>query len=560
MLGLLKPYRGLVGLLLALSVLSNATGLLLPRLIGTGINRYEATGALPPAVFEQFLVAVVAIAILATAQTVVEVLTSERVARDLRQRLADRLSRQSYTFVVERDPAQLLTNLTSDIDSIKFFVSQAISGILSSGVILVGASLLLLSLEWRLGLVIIAIIPLIGIVFGWIFSKVRQLFREGREVVDRLNRVIGQSIIGAGLIRVLAATGAEKEKFAEVNRQARDLGLSVLRHFASMIPVVVFLSNLGTFAILTLGGRFVVADEMSLGTIAAFTTYLGLLIFPVIMLGFMGNLIAQAQASYGRVVEVLEAADPEPTGTITAGLKGLTEVKAVHLSYGEKEVLKGVSLKLEPGTRNAVVGPTAAGKSQLVNLLSGLLEPSQGQVVYDGQYAPRQLRHQVSVVFQESSLFAASLRENICFYPNTTAESYELAVRTAELHDFLEGLPQGDATPVSERGSSLSGGQKQRVMLARALAKAPDVLLLDDFTARLDPTTEASVLANLRRNYPGLTLLTVTQRIAPIVDYDQIFLMMEGEILARGTHQQLLATSPEYLQIYESQKSTHALE
>jgi ATP-binding cassette subfamily B protein len=490
----------------------------------------------------------------------VEVFTSEQVAADLRERLSHKLSRQNYTFIVESDPSRLLTNLTSDVDAIKFFVSQAIAGIVSSVVVLVGASILLISLNARLGLAVLGILPLIALVFGLVISRIRTLFRAGREIVDRLNRVVGESIVGAALIRVLHKGEAEKEKFAEINRKARDLGLKILKHFAAMIPVVSFLASFGTVIILTLGGKFVLEDSMTLGTLAAFNSYLGMLIFPVIVLGFMGNLIAQAQASYGRVRKVLDAPSPPRTGEVKEPLQGLVEVNDVHFGYGEKEVLKGVSMRLEPGSRNAVVGPTAAGKSQLVNLLCGLLEPDEGTVLYDGRFAPSELRHQVSVVFQESSLFQGSLRDNIAFYPEVTPEGWARAVSTAELQDFLASLPKGEDTSVSERGTSLSGGQKQRVMLARALAMEPDVLILDDFTARLDAATEAEVLANLQKNYPRLTLLAVTQRIAPVEDYDQIFLMMEGELLAFGTHSDLLCSCPEYRQIYDSQRSTHEYE
>ncbi len=558
MLKLLKPYRSLIAVIMVFSVLTNSASLLLPKLIGEAISSFSQQVPISSQLLVQFFLAVLVVAIAAVSQSVVEVFTSERVARDLRQRLAERLSHQSYGFVLERDPSRLLTHLTSDVDAIKFFVSQVIAGIVSSLVVLCGASIFLLSLNWRLGLAVLLILPVIGVIFSVVLVRVRVLFKQGREVIDRLNAVIGENIAGAALVRVLNFAEVEKQRFEEINSKARDLGLTILRNFAAMIPAVTFLSSLGTLIILVFGGHLVLNEEMDLGTLAAFNSYLALLIFPVLVLGFMGNLVAQAQASYGRVVKLLEAPDPPSVEIVNAALTGAVVVDRVSLDFGEKSVLKEVSFRLEPGTRTAVVGPTAAGKSQLINLLSGLLEPTSGQILFDGEYEPGQLGHQVSAVFQESILFQGSLRDNVSFYPETTDSGFRKAVETAELKDFVDSLPRGLETHVSERGATLSGGQKQRVMLARALAKEPDVLFLDDFTARLDSDTEERILANLRTNYPDLTLLTVTQRIASVVDYEQIILLMQGEVLAVGTHQELLEISSEYRQIHGSQESVHA--
>jgi ATP-binding cassette subfamily B protein len=211
-----------------------------------------------------------------------------------------------------------------------------------------------------------------------------------------------------------------------------------------------------------------------------------------------------------------------------------------------------------------VIGPTAAGKTQLLYLLTGLLAPTSGSVEYDGrgidEYDKTTLHQQVGFVFQDATIFNLTLRENIGFSTTVTDADLEKAIVTAELKEFVDSLPQKLETVVSERGASLSGGQKQRIMLARALALNPRVLLLDDFTARVDTATERKILENVERNYPGITLLSVTQKIAPVEDYDQIVLLMEGEVIASGTHPQLLATCPEYVQIYDSQRSTRHYE
>ncbi len=203
-------------------------------------------------------------------------------------------------------------------------------------------------------------------------------------------------------------------------------------------------------------------------------------------------------------------------------------------------MLKDVSFDARAGSRTAVIGPTAAGKTQLLYLLTGLIEATAGSVEYDGRpiadYDPESLHAQIGFVFQDSVIFNLSLRENIAFSRDVTDADLAKAIATAELDDFIRALPSGLDTVVSERGSSLSGGQKQRVMLARALALSPRVLLLDDFTARVDTTTARKILENVHQNYPGITLLSVTQQIEPVADYDQIILLMEGEILASGTH------------------------
>jgi ATP-binding cassette subfamily B protein len=226
--------------------------------------------------------------------------------------------------------------------------------------------------------------------------------------------------------------------------------------------------------------------------------------------------------------------------------------------------LKDVSFSVKAGSKTAIIGPTAAGKTQLLYLLTGLLEPTSGEIFFDGinvdKYNKESLHGQVGFVFQDSVMFNLTLRENIAF-SNTVKDTYiEKAIDTAELKDYIETLPLKLDTVVSERGSSLSGGQKQRIMLARALALNPKILLLDDFTSRVDANTEKNILSNIEKNYPELTLISVTQKISSIEHYDQIVLLMEGELLAKGTHKQLMKTSPEYVQIFDSQRSTNELE
>jgi ATP-binding cassette subfamily B protein len=278
----------------------------------------------------------------------------------------------------------------------------------------------------------------------------------------------------------------------------------------------------------------------------------------------MSNVMAQASASYMRISMVLNAPDKKEAGTLVAQLKGDIAVRDVSVSLGGKDVLKHVSFGAAGGTRTAVIGPTAAGKTQLLYLLTGLLRPASGTVQFDGmnidEYDKRSLHLQVGFVFQDSIMFNLTLRENIAFSKTVRDEDLERAITTAELKDFIESLPEKLDTMVSERGTSLSGGQKQRIMLARALALNPKILLLDDFTARVDANTERKILANVHRNYPGITLLSVTQKVASVEDYDQIILLMEGEVLATGTHGELMKTSPEYVQIYDSQRSTSHFE
>ena len=241
-------------------------------------------------------------------------------------------------------------------------------------------------------------------------------------------------------------------------------------------------------------------------------------------------------------------------------LKGNIQLQNINVDYNNKPVLKDISLSIDCGIRTAIIGPTAAGKTQLLYLLTGLTKPDSGIIKIDDKniedYKKESFHKQVGIVFQDSILFNLSLRENIAFNNNVTDEFLEKAVDTAELKDFIDSLPEKLDTIVSERGTSLSGGQKQRIMLARALALNPRILLLDDFTARVDYQTEQKIISNVMNNYKGITLVSITQKIAPVENFDQIILIMEGEIIAAGRHNDLLEKSPEYIQIYNSQRST----
>jgi ATP-binding cassette subfamily B protein len=562
--GVLGPYKGIVFILILMALAGSAVNLLIPKIIARAIDSFSANSFDLRGVVTEFLAAASGIFVFTLVQGVIQTFTSERVARDLRTKVADKISRQSYAYILKSDPARFLTNLTSDMDSVKMFVSQAFVTIISSLFVIIGASVLLISINWKLALAVLVIVPVIAVAFFIVFRKVRVIFRKSREVIDALNRIINESILGAALIRVLNSQQPEGMKFLEKNLESRDLGISIVKLFSVLIPLVMFVSNLAVVAILALGGHYVVAGTLTLGNFAAFNSYLVMLIFPIIMIGFMSNIIASATASYTRIKQVLDGPPPKEPGSIQTDIRGNILLENLSLSYGDKPVLKNISFSIPEGSNTAIIGPTAAGKSQLLYLLSNLITPDGGRIEIDGisigQYSREVFHKQLGFVFQDSVLFNISLRENIAFNEGVSEQSLEKAFKTAELTEFIESLPAKLDTVVSERGTSLSGGQKQRIMLARALALNPKILLLDDFTSRVDRNTENRILCNIRNNYPGMTLVSVTQKIAPVRHFDKIILLMEGEVIASGTHKDLLENSPEYIQIYSSQKTTNHYE
>ena len=564
LISLLRPYKWFIVLLILLTIISNGLNLVIPKIIAHAIDSFTLGSFSFKTITIEFISVTVSVFVFSYLQSIVQTYTAELVAKNLRSQLVAKISVQEHTYIQKVTPSKLLTNLTSDIDAVKSFVAQAISSIISSAFLIIGACVLLIMIDWKLAIPVLMVLPIIGVAFYFLMTKVRKLFKRAQEAIDWLNKVINESILGSALIRLLNSNHYEYEKFLKANTEAKDVSLSILRVFASIIPVISFAANLSVLIILALGGKFVINGTLSLGNFMAFNSYLAILIFPIIVIGFMSTVIAQAAASYKRVCEVLLVENIKEKGKLTDKLKGEVAIKNVSVEYSGKSVLKDISFTAKPGSRTAIIGPTAAGKTQLLYLLTGLTESTKGTVEYDqhniSDFDKVTFHEQVGLVFQDSIIFNLSVRENIAFNYKVNNANIEKAIDTAELREFIDALPDKMDTIISERGTSLSGGQKQRIMLARALALDPKILLLDDFTARVDTSTEKKILQNVRENYPGITLISVTQKIEPIEDYDQIILLMEGEILAEGTHAFLLQHSPEYIQIYNSQRSTNQYE
>ena len=399
----LGDYKGIVIVLIIMALAGSSINLLVPKIIAGAIDSFSAGSFKTRTVITEFLAAASGIFIFTFFQSVIQTLTAERVAKDFRNKLADRISRQSYSFISKANPAKLLTNMTSDMDSVKMFVSQAFVNIISSLFVITGASILLLMINWRLALAVLLIVPIIATAFYIVFRKVRVIFRRSREVIDALNKIINESILGSALIRVLNSQQPESQKFLEKNIESRDIGLSIVRLFSVLIPIIMFVANLAVVTILAIGGHFVVVGTLTLGNFAAFNSYLIMLIFPVMMIGFMSNIIASATASYGRIKQVLDEPPPVETGTISTDIRGEIQLKNVFLSYGEKPVLINISFSVAAGSKTAIIGPTAAGKSQLLYLLANLIPADSGTLELDGipieKYSREVFHKQLGFVF-----------------------------------------------------------------------------------------------------------------------------------------------------------------
>lgn len=553
-------YKFFIAVLLFFTFANNATALIVPRLASMAIDGYTA-GTFDAGTFIPLFVGIAtAILIFALIQTYLSMYVAERIAKDLRTNLMDSVSRQSFTFINTITPQRLLTNVTSDVGVIKNFISQGIVMTFTAIILLFGSAFMLLNMNASLALPVLAMLPIMILVFFFIFSKINKYFEIGQKNIDKLNLIISETIIGSALVRVLHSNRTEQDKFHEINDYSRTIGKKILTLFAALIPVITFISSLIIVIILWQGGLQVINGTMSYGELVAFYSYVGTLVMPIYILGFTSGTLFRAFPSYDRIKEVTNAEVEENTGTITKDIRGDIELSKVDLLIEEKEILKNINIKIKAGTKTAVIGPTGSGKTQIFNLVTGLLNPSKGEIKIDGEstanYDIDALFKQIGLVFQDSIIFNTTILDNLTFGEKFDEEQINKAIETSELDDFIKTLPEGLNTRISERGSNLSGGQKQRLTLARALILNPKILLLDDFTARVDKKTETEILDNLEKNYADTTLIMVTQKIEPVKDFDQIILLMEGEVLASGTHEELLKTSIEYKLIYDSQKTT----
>jgi ATP-binding cassette subfamily B protein len=566
MIKLFKQYKGWLGLLLLFSVVANGLSLFVPKQVSKYIDLYQslAKQGLPfSASHAAWVIGSIAVIVLVTTivQFVVSTFLAEKVAYDLRNQLVARIKKQSYSYVSDTTSSKLLTNLTSDVDAIKGIASQGLVGVFSALLTFFGVIVLLLILNWKLALLTFTIIPFLVLTFAMVFGKLGALFKSGQENLEKINKVINESIIGAPLVRVLNAGASEISKFGTVNASAKAIGLKILGNFALLIPIITLLANFSTLIILWFGGRSVIFGTLSLGQLSAFFAYSAMFIWPIFVLGFSGTMFSRAAVAYKRIEGVLDAPVTEETGKHVAMVKGDVEFRNISLEFGSRSILKDVSFSIKAKTRNAIVGPTAAGKTQLFYLLAGLIKQTSGEVLVDGmplsEWDHESYLGQIGLVFQDSIVFNTTLRENVDFRLTGDEEAVRKALRTAELGDLLETLPKGLDSLLNERGTNLSGGQKQRLMLARALALNPKILLLDDFTARVDMQTEQAIIQNIRNEYPDLTLISITQKIDPIKEYDQVIVLMEGEVIDQGTHEELIRDSVEYRQIYQSQQKAH---
>jgi ATP-binding cassette, subfamily B, bacterial len=555
-----KPYLGIFTFSLIIILFANGLNLVLPKLIGNYIDIYQQNQAL--LTNQSYLLLgllVLGIFVLATVQTVMTIYLSEKIARDLRNKMINKISKSSFSFVNNIGASELITTFGSDVNNVKSIASQGLVYFLTAIILLIGSCIMLLITNWFLALIAISILPIVIVLFGFIFGRISPLFKKSQLNLSQINQVVNESIFGSSLVRVLNSQKWEEEKFKKVNGTARDISLEIVTLFSLLIPCINLVSNLAVVVILYVGGRQIVDSSLTLGQFTSFITYFNLLITPIFILGFTSQSFSRGFVSYARIEKVLDAPDEAENGNHKAEIKGNIAVKDIDLDMGGRMVLQKINFEIKPGTRTAILGPTGAGKSQLFNLLIGLSQPTSGEVMIDGvalsDWDRDNLLSQIGLVFQDSLVFRGSIRENIVFSNLVSQENLNNAVYTSKLDEFVDALENGLETNISERGSTLSGGQKQRLMLARSLALRPKILLLDDFTARVDNQTEQEIWQRLKQNYPQITLVSITQKIDAVKDFDQIIVLMEGELVGVGTHEQLLKTNPEYQQIYSSQQT-----
>jgi len=489
---------------------------------------------------------------------------SLKTSYDIRNALYDRLQRLSFAYHDQSQTGQLMSRATADVEAIRMFFGRGLLGVVQTFILFVGISYLLVSMDWKLALLTLAFLPIVGFRAVIVSRRLRPIWLKIQQLMAVLGTILEENLIGIRIVKAFSQQKEENRKFSEQATLLYDEHIDATRHMAFNMPFMVFLISLPTALTLWYGGHQVVDGNLTIGGLTRFILYLGMMAMPVRRLGFMANLFSRTTSAGQRILEILDtesAVQEKPDAVELNNPKGQVSFKNVSFSYDSMApVLKNINFSVQPGKLVALIGSLGSGKSTIAHLIPRFYDISSGSISIDGvdirDVTMTSLRKNVGIVQQDIFLFSATIRDNIAYGAvNADIGQIVAAAKAAQLHDFIQNLPDGYDTWVGERGITLSGGEKQRLAIARTLLINPSILILDDSTSSVDAETEQLIRNALDKLIRGRTTFVITHRLPIIKNADLILVLRDGQIVERGTHSKLMARNGLYKQIYQSQLS-----
>lgn len=567
----LRPYMAPLIAILLLVLFQSLADLYLPTLmsdiVDTGIIKGDTPYILRVGAF--MLVVAAGSAACSIAASYLSALAATGFGRDLRHKIFSRVESFSLQEFDKIGTATLITRTTNDINQVQQVLIMMLRMVISAPMMMIGGLIMAVSKDAKLALVLAVAVPVLAATIAVIAIKGVPLFKAMQVKLDKLNRVLREGLTGVRVIRAFNRLDHEKQRFHVANRDLTDTGIRVMKLMASMMPIMLVLLNFTQIGIVWFGSIRINNGAMQVGDMMAFIQYAMQIMFSLLMVSMMFVMIPRASASAVRINEVLDT-QPEIRDAAQVkkadGRQGYVEFRNVTFSYpgAEQPALKDISFCAGPGEITAIIGGTGAGKSTLLNLIPRFYDVDSGSILIDGvdvrEMTQESLRAKLGFVPQKAVLFSGTIAENIRYgKENATDEEVQRAAETAQATEFISGMPDGYASPITQGGTNVSGGQKQRLSIARALVRRPEAYLFDDSFSALDFKTDARLRAALRKETRESTVLLVAQRASTVMDADRIIVLDEGRVAGIGTHRELLNTCEVYREIVSSQLSEEEL-